>query len=199
MSELSRYTLAYALLLVGGLVVLRVLVRRDYWEQGRLSVATSFLQALVFFTYGGFPYLYLPRDWPAIHVPPVVHAAGLVLIVAGLAVLLYCMVRLGMLRSVGRGDGKLEQSGLYAISRNPQALACGLYVAGFVLLWPSWYAAGWAVLFIILIHAVIRTEEDHLVKTHGEEYLDYLRRAPRYLWRWPERVRNYGIKTFTGK
>jgi len=96
-----------------------------------------------------------------------------------LAVLLYGMVRLGMLRSVGRGDGKLEQSGLYAISRNPQALACGLYVAGFVLLWPSWYAAGWAILFFILIHAMIRTEEEHLLETHGQKYLDYLRRAPR--------------------
>jgi len=188
-SDLSRYVLAYALLLAGGLFVLRVLVRRDYRKRGRLSLATSFLQALVFFAYGGFPCLYLPRDWPAIHVSPVVHAAGLALIATGLGVLFYGMVRLGVLRSVGRGDGSLEESGLYAISRNPQALACMLYVAGFVLLWPSWYAAGWAVLFFVLVHAMIRTEEEHLLKTYGREYEDYSRRAPRYLWRRAEKAR----------
>jgi protein-S-isoprenylcysteine O-methyltransferase Ste14 len=84
----------------------------------------------------------------------------------------------------------LAQSGIYRKSRNPQALACGLYVLGFTVLWPLWYALGWAILYAILIHIMIITEEEHLLRAHGEGYVKYGRDVPRYFslrsWNSPE-------------
>ena len=181
MSDLIIFFLAYCLLLIFGIVILRVVVRRDYLSRGRLSVPVSMLQAVLFFTYGGFPYLYLPRDWPAVHVPTIVHILGITFIIIGLAGLFYGMIKLGIFRSMGHSETKLQRSGIYSKTRNPQALACGLYVIGFTILWPSWQALAWAILYPILIHMMIITEEQYLLKIYGKEYLDYCQEVPRYL------------------
>lgn len=181
MSRLSIYLLSYFLLLSSGLFILRYLVRRDYMKHSRLSPLVTFLQALLFFAYGGFPYIYLQKEWPAVSVPLLIHILGILLIFFGLGFLLYGMVRLGVMRSMGRGAPDLEHSGIYGLSRNPQAIACGLYVIGFLMLWPSWYAVGWAFLYFILIHIMVMTEEEHLGKLHGKNYLEYCGKVPRYL------------------
>jgi len=181
MSQPAIYILAYALLLVGGLIILRVVVRRAYRERGRLTPVACTLQAVLFFIYGGFPVLYLHADWPAVQVNPVQQALGLFLLYGGLVMMFYGMIILGVLRSLGLGQTGLNQYGLYRFTRNPQALACGAYVVGFALLWPSWYALGWAILYAILIHAMVVTEEEHLRRLHGHSYDYYRRKAPRYL------------------
>lgn len=175
-----HYLLAYAGLLAYGITFLRIGVRRDYARRGRLSVVVAILQALLFFIYGGFPYLYLPDDWPAVHVNPIIHLSGLLFIITGLGFLLYGMIRLGPLKSLGLGKRRLAQTGIYRKTRNPQALACGLYVIGFTMLWPSWYAVGWALLYFVLIHTMIITEEEHLLRIHDEDYSRYCREVPRY-------------------
>ena len=144
MNKNLLFFISYVFLLSFGWLILRYFVPRDYLKYGKLSPFVTFLQALLFFVYGGFPSLYLYNDWPAVSVSPLVHFAGLLLIFTGLTFLLYGMFRLGIVRSMGRGTTQLEQSGIYNVSRNPQAIACGLYVIGFFLLWPSWYAVGWA-------------------------------------------------------
>lgn len=163
-----------------GWVILRLAARRDYFSQGRLSLPVSLLQALLFFTYGGFPYLYLPPDWPSVHVNTILHIVEIGLIIIGLALLFYGMLRLGLLPSMGLGRQELEDTGLYAISRNPQALACGLYVLGFAMLWPSWYAFFWAILYAGLIHVMIVTEEEYLNQIYGARYAEYCQSVPRY-------------------
>ncbi|HSG14745.1 MAG TPA: methyltransferase [Anaerolineae bacterium] len=188
--SVSSYLFAYGLLLTSGVIILRLIVRRDYLRRGELSLVAAMLQALLFFAYGGFPYFYLPGDWPATHVNRFVHLFGLVAIIVGLGGLFYGMIVLGLLPSIGRGRNRLAQSGIYRKSRNPQALACGLYVLGFTVLWPSWYALGWAILYAILIHIMIITEEEHLLRAHGEGYVKYGRDVPRYFslrsWNSPE-------------
>lgn len=180
MSDLSIYLFATFILLVFGLIILRMPVRRDYLQQGRLSVIVSVLQALLFFTYGGFPALYLPGDWPDVHVVPAIQIIGIVFIFVGLSTLFYGMIWLGILRSLGRGKKDLERSNIYRVTRNPQALACGLYVIGFAILWPSWYAMAWVILYFVLIHVMILTEEDHLYQTYGADYAKYCDEVPRY-------------------
>lgn len=118
---------SYILLLGIGIIILRYLVPRDYLKRGKLSPAIVFLQALLFFMYGGFSYLYFDEDWPAIAVSPLIYVVGLILLFSGLAFLLYGMLRLGVDRSIGRGKLQLERSGIYGVSRNPQGLACGLF------------------------------------------------------------------------
>lgn len=189
--SVSSYLFAYGLLLTSGVIILRLIVRRDYLRRGELSLVAAMLQALLFFAYGGFPYFYLPGDWPATHVNRFVHLFGLVAIIVGLGGLFYGMIVLGLLPSIGRGRNRLAQSGIYRKSRNPQALACGLYVLGFTVLWPLWYALGWAILYAILIHIMIITEEEHLLlRAHGEGYVKYGRDVPRYFslrsWNSPE-------------
>lgn len=183
MSNLLIYLLSYVLLLSSGKIILRFLVRRDYLMYGRLSPLITFLQALLFFAYGGFPYLYLEDDWPAVYVPLFIHVMGIALVFSGLGFLLYGMFRLGVMRSMGRGSPKLEQSGIYSVFRNPQAMACGLYVIGFLMLWPSCYAVGWALLYFVLIHIMVLTEEEYLLQIYGEKYQEYCERVPRYLGR----------------
>jgi protein-S-isoprenylcysteine O-methyltransferase Ste14 len=180
MRQLSLFLLAYLLLLCSGLIILRIVVRRAYRVRDRLALLPATLQAALFFVYGGFPALYLKGDWPAVDVHPIQHVLGLFLIFGGLALLLFGMVHLGILRSIGQGKPALEQSGLYRFTRNPQALACGGYVLGFALLWPSWYAVGWAALYVILIHAMVLTEEEHLRRIHGLKYEAHCQEVRRY-------------------
>lgn len=180
MRELYLYLLFYFLLLSSGILILRYIVRRAYRNHGRLGPVPATLQAVLFTIYGGFPVLYLEKDWPAVHVNPTQRGLGLILLFGGLVTLFYGMVHLGLLRSVGAGKTGLVQAGLYRHTRNPQALACGAYVLGFTLLWPSWYAAGWALLFVILIHGMVLTEEEHLRRRHGTQYERYCQQVPRY-------------------
>jgi protein-S-isoprenylcysteine O-methyltransferase Ste14 len=150
-------------------------------RKGELSAAVAMLQSLLFFAYGGFPVLYLEQDWPAVHVSTALRLGGGMALVVGMASLLTGMIRLGIARSMGRGSPQLETAGLYRISRNPQAVACGLYVLGFFLMWPSWFAAGWALLYLPLIHRMVLCEEAHLARLHGQAYREYCARVPRYL------------------
>ena len=138
MSDIFLYLIGYILVLAMGYCLFRFLVPRDYLKLGKLSPLFAFLQALLFFVYGGFPAIYLPKDWPAVSVPLFIYIPGAILILIGLFFLIIGMIRLGVQISVGRGTQELKISGIYRYSRNPQAIACGLYVMGFLLLWPSW-------------------------------------------------------------
>ncbi len=178
------YWPALLLLLMAGLVILRLFARTSYRVHGNLSPAVSLIQTLFFFVYGGFPMLYLPKDWPAVRINPWLHGIGLALLLGGLAFLLIGIARLGLGRSLGRGRQALEKSGLYRRSRNPQAVACGGYVVGFAILWPSGIAAGWALLYPVLIHTMVLTEEAHLHHLYGAKYAVYCRQVPRYLGIW---------------
>jgi protein-S-isoprenylcysteine O-methyltransferase Ste14 len=181
MDHIITIILAYLLVLFVGIVILRIYVRRDYLLRGKLSVTTAILQALLFFVYGGLPILYVPRSWPKVFVPSWLYVIGSSFIVIGLLTLVINMSWLGISRSLGRGTKKLVQTGLYRITRNPQALACGLYVIGFSILWPSLFSFGWAILYCILIHIMVLTEEEHLAKMYVDKYLEYLQQVPRYI------------------
>ena len=181
MSLPTKYIIAYLSLLVSTGVVFRVLVRRDYMMRGRLTIPVSILQTLLFFVYGGFPYLYISKDWPRVYVSSTLHIIGVVFVIVGLASLFYGMLKLGLLPSVGGRKDELECTGIYRISRNPQALACSFYILGFSILWPSWYALSWAVLYVVLIHVMIITEEEHLLRLYGASYEEYCDEVPRYI------------------
>jgi protein-S-isoprenylcysteine O-methyltransferase Ste14 len=180
MRTLSLYIISYAILLLSSILILRVLVPRDYQKRGKLSPGITILQALLFFVYGGFPTIYLENDWPIIHGPKSIKTIGLFLIILGLAGIIFGMSHIGVMRSMGRGSPFLKTSGLYQVTRNPQALACGLYVVGFLILWPSWFALGWSLLYIPLIHMMVLSEEEHLSRVHGQSYQDFCKNTPRY-------------------
>jgi len=98
-----------------------------------------------------------------------------------MAFLIIGMAKLGFRRSNGLEVNVLKQTGLYRLSRNPQILACSLAVVGYALFWPTWHTLGWIVIFMIIVHLMVLTEEENLRKAFGDEYLKYCQRVPRYI------------------
>lgn len=181
MSTLVLYLPSLSLLVGVSLLVLRLVVRRYYLRRRNLSIPSAILQALVFFAFGGFPSIYLPGDWPVSPVNLVLRVIGLASLTIGLLIMFIGIYRLGFLRSMGLQTGDLKDTSYYQLTRNPQVLGCVLYVIGFVILWPSWFALGWGLSLMVILHVMVLTEEEHLHNTYGQAYEQYCNRVPRYL------------------
>jgi protein-S-isoprenylcysteine O-methyltransferase Ste14 len=178
------YVLSALLLFGASLIVLRVFARRDYLKRGRLTLFSTILEWIVFFSWGWFTWI----DWPPGVFPPpetgpVLRTLGWIGIVVGMTTMFLAIAYLGWLRSNGLRGDLLRQTGPYRWTRNPQVLACTVAVVGYALLWPSWHTLGWVVLFLAMVHTMVLTEEEYLLHRHGEEYARYRARVPRYIWR----------------
>jgi len=194
---LVTYVISTLLLLAAAFAVFRIVVRRDYQRSGRLSPITSFLELLLCMLYFGFPYIYNPPGWAAflsaeVHAGDTMRIIGSVMVVAGALVAFPTMASLGLPQSFGQKPRSLKQNGLYRVTRNPQVVGGALMPLGIVLLFPSWYAAGWLALYAVIFHLMVITEEEHLLNLFGDEYRQYRKRVPRYLgfWRSPARTIN---------
>lgn len=175
------YLAAAGALLACGTYILRIHYRRVFRRNGRLTRPAMLLGTGVWFALGGFPAIYLPGDWPAVHLPPLLAIGSWTLLGGGLLLMFAGIATLGFRASFGQGRKEVKARGLYSLSRNPQIIGCAGYCWGFFLLWPSWYAAGWLFIFIILAHSMVLTEEEHLGRLFGRAYLDYCNQVPRYL------------------
>ena len=77
-------------------------------------------------------------------------------------------------------------SGPYRFCRNPMVLGFCVMLAGVALCLRSPAALGLAALAFLLGYVmVVAWEEPHLRARFGEAYVDYCRRAPRWIPRWP--------------
>ncbi len=184
--KLVVYFLSAFLLVVAALVVFRILVRRDYQRKGRLTPFSGFLELLIWGSYMSFPYLYNPPEWACFWsqdapVSTPFRVTGVICIVVGLASAFGTMFWFGLRRAFGLEVDVLIQTGPYRVSRNPQIVGGSLLVIGSAVLWPSWYALGWVVLYGVVAHLMVLTEEEHLCKVYGEEYVGYCEQVPRYL------------------
>jgi protein-S-isoprenylcysteine O-methyltransferase Ste14 len=186
MKEIVVFVLA-ALLLLCAYFVFRILVRRAYAAQGRLSAPLSGLQLLIFLGFFCFPYLYNPPEWgnfwQVSKAPnPALAQAGLIIICAGLVGAFGTMAWFGLKQAFGVANEGLTQSGPYRFSRNPQILGGYLMVIGCSLQWPSLYSLGWILMYALIMHWMVITEEEHLRKVYGEAYETYCSEVPRYLF-----------------
>ena len=173
-------------LLLAACLVFRRIVRRDYLEKGRLSWPSSLLQLLVFLGLMCFPYLYNPPGWAYFWVfvgeaVPWYVNLGFGLIVAGFVVAFGTMFWFGLRRAFGIKSSGIVQAGPYQFSRNPQILGGYLLVIGVALQWLSIYALVWILLYGIIGHMMIVTEEEYLGKQYGIAYQQYCQSVPRYL------------------
>lgn len=181
MKTLTIYLIAAFFLIGAAFIVFRIVAIRDYLQKGRLSLISLILETLIFFLWGGFPYIYGPVDWPEVHLHPTLETIGWIILVGGLVILFTGMAQIGPMRFLGQEATRLKQTGLYRLSRNPQIVGCVLYGIGFAILWPSWYALGWVCLFVWVAHMMVLTEEEHLRKAFGEVFVKYCERTPRYI------------------
>jgi protein-S-isoprenylcysteine O-methyltransferase Ste14 len=185
MKQIIYFSLA-ALLLLFAYVVFRIIVRRSYIERGQLSTLSSSLQLLVFLGFFWFPYLYNPPEWgwfwianPSI--PLGLHTFGLLLVCIGILGAFGIMGWFGIKRAFGITNDRLKKTGPYRFSRNPQILGGYLLVLGTTFQWLSLYMVGWLAIYAIIAHWMILTEEEHLRRIFGEEYVKYCSEVPRYL------------------
>ena len=186
MAFLGVYLVLVALLSVFAFIVFRRIVRRDYLQKGRLTWPSSTLQLLAFAGILCFPYLFNPHEWalfweldqPASYQRAVL---GFALIVLGFLVAFGTMAWFGLGRAFGFEAKELASSGPYRLSRNPQILGGYLLVIGCTVQYPSWYSLGWIILYGIMCHWMILSEEEHLQRKFGEQYRGYCEVTPRYL------------------
>jgi protein-S-isoprenylcysteine O-methyltransferase Ste14 len=146
---------------------------------------STMLETVIWCLYICFPYIYSHPSWAAFWLPdqevqPLLRYVGIFLIIAGFVFGLIAMAALGIRRSLGQEVKVLKQTGVYALTRNPQIVLFSPLIVGVALRRPSWYAAGWVVLFAAMIHLMVLTEEEHLHEVFGEEYVRYCERVPRY-------------------
>ena len=170
-----------------GYLVFRVIVRKEYERRGDLSAFSASLECLVFALHAKLAYTFLPARWPALPSLPddeFHRAVGVAILAIGTGVTLWSMISLGFSKALGERTGNLNRSGFYRFSRNPQLVAYSLVVIGLALLWPSLYGLGWILIYGAMAHMMVRTEEEHLVRTFRSEHELYCAEVPRYL-SWP--------------
>lgn len=168
-------------MLVATVVILRVVVRRDYVRKGRLTPLPSASEWLLAIIWAGFSYVYLPDDWPALHVGPVVQSLGWICVGLGIVSMVLALAWLGLPRTHGLEADVLVQTGPYGLTRNPQLVGFSLGLVGFAVLWPSWHMVMSMLLYAVLAHLMVLAEEEHLRRVHGELYERHCERAPRYV------------------
>ena len=76
---------------------------------------------------------------------------------------------------------KLIEHGLYAYSRNPIYLAYNISIIGFFMMMPNLISLGLLVIGIVGVNVKIRLEESYLLKTKGEEFLNYSNQVRRWI------------------
>ncbi len=79
---------------------------------------------------------------------------------------------------------ELVTSGVYQLSRNPAFLGFDLVYIGILLMFFNWVLLAVSVFAGVMFHLqIVNVEEDFLVRTFGQAYLDYRKKVNRYLGR----------------
>lgn len=181
------YSAAAVLLLLSAYLIFKRIIRNAYRQHGFLTPIASLLQLVIFLGFFTFPYTFAGPSWPYVwrlsgssSYPWQV--MGLVLICVGALVAFGTMAWFGIRRAFGIQLEGLISHGPYRFSRNPQILGGYLLVIGTALQWASFYALGWIILYGCIMHWMVTTEEEHLLRVFGQEYASYCERVPRYCW-----------------
>ena len=184
--SISLLIILAILLLVLAFIIFRVIVRRDYRKKGKLGWFAAFMEFIIFAAHVNSAYLFLPVDWPSIPKLPdnrFLVILGLCLFGFGLLLVLFSMSYLGFKKAFGQKVDGLKQIGLYRMTRNPQIIFYSILIAGLAIIWLSWYSFVWVILYFIIAHWMIITEEEHLRNVFGKPYEQYCQQVPRYLWK----------------
>ena len=79
---------------------------------------------------------------------------------------------------------ELITNGIYRISRNPAFLGFDLLYIGTLLMFFNWILCFLTVFAVIMYHLqIVNVEEDFLLATFGNEYLQYKKKVCRYIGR----------------
>lgn len=123
---------------------------------------------------------------------PNLHAIGASPFVLGVALLMWCTRDFYV---TGKGTlapwsppKNLVIVGAYHYSRNPMYVGVTLINAGWALMFAAQIVLWYTLIVAICFHLrVVFGEEPWLVKTHGEPFVLYMRRVPRWFIHWKRR------------
>lgn len=190
MTNAALIILVHQLLYQGMFVAKNVLLRRKLGQpiRGYNPEASA---SIAFFA--GFIALSLwlaiadaPRGYYPLLDKPTAMLLALPLLALNLLIGLASLRDLGDSWRVGVIDEQrtsLVQSGIYRYSRNPYFASYLLMFAGYTVLLQNALLLALSLLGFALIHMMIRREERYLLSVHGDDFLAYCQRTPRYLLR----------------
>ena len=179
------YTLSYwiaaVIVLATIFIVFRLFVRNDYLKRGKLGFWAALSQWILILMWWFFSYYYMSIDGFGIEVSKVQEIIAWILIIPGASFFIFSFFWLGIGPSHGVNAQRLNITGPYRISRNPQCLGFIPAMVGFVLLWPTWHMFVSFILALVLSHTMILTEEEFLLNKFGDVYREYCKKTSRYL------------------
>jgi protein-S-isoprenylcysteine O-methyltransferase Ste14 len=182
----AKILISASILLLAAYIIFRIIVRRDYHQQGRLSPLSTILESLIWLPFFLFPYLYNSGSWPAFWQfeatkSRLITISGIFLMILRVFLGLSAIAWFGFRCAFGQQVDRLVQDGPYRLSCNLQVVGFTPLVLGIALRWPSRYAAGWVLLYTAMIHMMVITEEEHLRRIYAAGYIQYCRRVPIYV------------------
>ncbi len=106
--------------------------------------------------------------------------------ILGVAVFVCSVVTMKDSWRAGVSDDETEliTNGIYQISRNPAFLGFDLVYIGTLLMFFNWWLFAVSWLAMLMLHLqIVNVEEDFLIATFGEKYLNYRKKVCRYIGR----------------
>lgn len=113
-----------------------------------------------------------------------IRLAGWCTLLAPLAWVTIAQMQMGAAWRIGidlKNETALVRNGLFALSRNPIFLAMRTSLFGLLLVRPNALTLVLAVAGELLMQLQVRQEEAFLQQRHGETYLEYCARTPRWI------------------
>ncbi len=121
------------------------------------------------------------------HSPAVVRVIGAAMSVVGTIVFIVAVwtMRDSWRAGVSKTDKtELVTNGIYQISRNPAFLGFDLLYIGILLMFFNWILCILTAFAVMMYHLqIVTVEEDFLLATFGNEYLEYTKKVCRYIGR----------------
>ena len=154
--------------------------RWEYRKRGKLTVLGLVLLCVMLFV----PNLIL--EYATTYELPRTLLDFVGVLVGGIGIAL-CLISIAAFRSVPKtlciDSGKLTKAGPYQWSRNPQYVGWFLFLLGFALNdWSLWCLVA-LLASAISLHLLVLVEEEHLIRTFGQPYIEFCRQVPRYAGR----------------
>ena len=182
--SLPFFIISSLFLLLLAYIVFRVIVHREYKSKGKLSWIGTSSEFVIFALHFNFCYSFLNvrwPEWPDMPENELQKILGISMFIIGLLLTILSMGFLGFKKAFGVNFEGLRNTGIYSYSRNPQMVFYTVVILGVAILWLSWYAVVWFILYLIIGHFMVTTEEEHLNEVYGESYEQYCKDVPRYL------------------
>lgn len=154
----------------------------------KLGLFTYIMPVIIWLPLAYFVYMHKPFFLHfKIHLPYALNGAGLILLMAGMALQIWTGQLLSLWGLIGlpeitkKAESRLVTWGAFSVVRHPTYLSHTLMFASVFLLTDVAAVGIITVLDIVIINAVvIPLEEKELVRRFGEEYEEYRARVPKF-------------------